>query len=573
MVARVPSKSYRQGGAWVTPVKRWYRKNSQWVPTPPAPTYYVATTGSDGNPGTEAQPWGTVNYAVQQLTAGDVLMVRGGTYTERIQSPTINIGSYYDRITMRAYPGETPIIQGLFWMTTPSYWIFDGINVTWDDATGSAGEHMVKMTNGTRWIFRNAEVWGAKSYAAFLIAGDASYWRVTGCYMHDTYLSNGTNQDHLLYTNSTGLGGMIDHNLLHTSPNGRAIKVGPPSQGSGDTNELEIAYNSMYDNLGPSNVQLAWEVYNTVIHHNIMDKPAVNRSAVTGFQMKSGGGPNIVKDNVYWDAVAVTDLSVDADTGIQCIFDGGGNFLADPQWSNITPTPTADMAATNPAVVGYGHTTPVDDAAVQVAQMAASATVETKAVQVSSLAVDAQIVPVWAEDFELFAADSQIDSSFNGGFDVYCRSVDGSKVMSVEPAGTAAAYIYNNVTLTNAFLYKFDFYLTVWPTGLQQIVWSETTGDLPRLYLDNSPQGLFGRVASTAETALISISLNTWYSIEFSHDGTTTSLSVTPRAGGATVTETAGPDNTLYSLTKVRFGHRYGNLSDRFYIDNIEVWE
>ena len=45
-----------------------------------ADTYYVATTGDDGDPGTLAEPWLTWNYAFNQLSAGDTLFIRGGTY-------------------------------------------------------------------------------------------------------------------------------------------------------------------------------------------------------------------------------------------------------------------------------------------------------------------------------------------------------------------------------------------------------------------------------------------------------------------------------------------------------------
>lgn len=47
-----------------------------------AATYYVATTGSNSNPGTSSQPWRNVKYAVSKMVAGDTTYVRGGTYNE-----------------------------------------------------------------------------------------------------------------------------------------------------------------------------------------------------------------------------------------------------------------------------------------------------------------------------------------------------------------------------------------------------------------------------------------------------------------------------------------------------------
>jgi hypothetical protein len=45
-----------------------------------AATYYVATSGSDSNPGSDAEPWGSLYQACNTATAGDTVYVRGGTY-------------------------------------------------------------------------------------------------------------------------------------------------------------------------------------------------------------------------------------------------------------------------------------------------------------------------------------------------------------------------------------------------------------------------------------------------------------------------------------------------------------
>ena len=43
-------------------------------------TYYVSPQGNNNNPGTEAQPWETMLYAVTQVAAGDVVLVADGIY-------------------------------------------------------------------------------------------------------------------------------------------------------------------------------------------------------------------------------------------------------------------------------------------------------------------------------------------------------------------------------------------------------------------------------------------------------------------------------------------------------------
>ncbi len=46
--------------------------------------YFVATDGNDTNPGTEVQPWQTIQKAADEAAAGSTVFVRGGVYHEKI---------------------------------------------------------------------------------------------------------------------------------------------------------------------------------------------------------------------------------------------------------------------------------------------------------------------------------------------------------------------------------------------------------------------------------------------------------------------------------------------------------
>src|SRR5436309_7824314 len=48
-------------------------------------TYYVSMTGSDGNPGTLAAPFKTIQRAANSAGAGDTVLVRGGVYRETVK--------------------------------------------------------------------------------------------------------------------------------------------------------------------------------------------------------------------------------------------------------------------------------------------------------------------------------------------------------------------------------------------------------------------------------------------------------------------------------------------------------
>ncbi len=79
----------------------------------PANTYYVAAeTGNDNNDGlSENYGWATLQYAVSQLSAGDLLYVRGGSYYESLVEVQA-MGTADNPIRIKAYPGEQPILDG-----------------------------------------------------------------------------------------------------------------------------------------------------------------------------------------------------------------------------------------------------------------------------------------------------------------------------------------------------------------------------------------------------------------------------------------------------------------------------
>lgn len=75
-------------------------------------TYYVsANGGSDSNPGTDiALPFKTINKAISLVNPGDTILVRGGTYGERVY--LARSGTATQRITISAYASEAPTIDG-----------------------------------------------------------------------------------------------------------------------------------------------------------------------------------------------------------------------------------------------------------------------------------------------------------------------------------------------------------------------------------------------------------------------------------------------------------------------------
>jgi hypothetical protein len=73
---------------------------------------FIAPDGNNDNPGTEEEPWATLDFAVSQVQQGDVIVLRGGIYMHddiiRINTPQ---GTADQRIIVTAYPGEVPILD------------------------------------------------------------------------------------------------------------------------------------------------------------------------------------------------------------------------------------------------------------------------------------------------------------------------------------------------------------------------------------------------------------------------------------------------------------------------------
>lgn len=73
--------------------------------------HYVATNGSDANPGTIDQPFRTIKKGTAALNSGDTLYIRGGTYDEIIENWDFLGGSPESHTIIAGYENENPVIR------------------------------------------------------------------------------------------------------------------------------------------------------------------------------------------------------------------------------------------------------------------------------------------------------------------------------------------------------------------------------------------------------------------------------------------------------------------------------
>ncbi len=95
-----------------------------------AQTYYVSTTGSDSNSGTSlTSPFRHLGYGASRLSAGDALLLRGGTY-EEYAAIIGKKGRPDARILIANYNGETVVVRGSTkYCVMPSGYKNDGFSV------------------------------------------------------------------------------------------------------------------------------------------------------------------------------------------------------------------------------------------------------------------------------------------------------------------------------------------------------------------------------------------------------------------------------------------------------------
>ena len=135
--------------------------------------YYVAANGSDGNPGTQAEPWRTIGKANASLQPGDRVFIRSGTYSESI-APSRS-GSPGQYITYQNYGNETVTITGISVavdLPQRNYIKVDGIRII---DVGC----FVEIVSGNRNIVSNCHMDGADQFwGSVRILNGASYNKI-----------------------------------------------------------------------------------------------------------------------------------------------------------------------------------------------------------------------------------------------------------------------------------------------------------------------------------------------------------------------------------------------------------
>lgn len=83
-------------------------------------TYYVSTNGNDEASGTIGEPWEHIQYAADNVSAGDIVYIRGGVYN-RADTIKVSGSASNGYITFQNYQNEQAIIDGAGLTVPASY--------------------------------------------------------------------------------------------------------------------------------------------------------------------------------------------------------------------------------------------------------------------------------------------------------------------------------------------------------------------------------------------------------------------------------------------------------------------
>lgn len=200
--------------------------------------YYVSPNGSDGNAGTLNAPFKTITAALNKAVAGDTVLARGGIYNEQINFP--RSGTSEKKITLKAYAGERPVIDGSTitvtgWMALVTFSAvryitlagFDICNL-YSSAFNTDPQGIAINGNSKDLTISNCNIYNIKNsasvsnwrsgHAIFVIGNGTaaiSNLVITGCTVHDT--QTGTSENITLAGNIDGF--TLSHNTLYNTEN------------------------------------------------------------------------------------------------------------------------------------------------------------------------------------------------------------------------------------------------------------------------------------------------------------------------------------------------------------------
>jgi hypothetical protein len=339
-------------------------------------TYYVATTGSNSNPGTEKQPWQTVAYAVASMVAGDTTYVRGGTYNE-YEIRFAESGTAEAPIKLVNYPGEAPVIhfnnparfhrfliQHKYGIHQPMGWItIEGLEIdnAYDGIKVHSGHDLTIRRN---WIHNSVNAGILGNGTRILI--DRNRINHNGRFVECQAGTYSCSLDHGVYMNGTAItiiNNLIYDNLCHGIQANGTISYNPskhPGSGYVQSHNWVIANNTIAYQANCAGV-VVWgstllnlRIENNIFYENRVTGPSSGSQGIAFTSMASTG--IVINNNHFYASGSggTVAISFGAIEGVH--YTGSGNIMnvSAPGFVNAPATlpvsPNFSLTARSPAI-------------------------------------------------------------------------------------------------------------------------------------------------------------------------------------------------------------------------------
>jgi parallel beta-helix repeat protein len=266
-------------------------------------TYFVATTGSDSAAGSSANPWLTLQYAVDHVKAGGIIKVESGTYAGCRIGNNGNFnsasGTASHPITLEADKGASVVVDAAGpnnyhgsdievenFSSTVQYWVINGIEC--EKSTNNAG---IDIRTADHITIENCNCYDNYNWGIFLAFSNYAVLENNTCSysvnQHGIYDSN--SGDHATITGNT-----CDHNY------GCGIEFnGDVSQGGkGYMAYNLIAGNIIYDNGAGGGAAINCDgMTNSTIENNLLYNNQAGGLVLYHADASKGSIDNIVVNN------------------------------------------------------------------------------------------------------------------------------------------------------------------------------------------------------------------------------------------------------------------------------------
>jgi parallel beta-helix repeat protein len=227
-------------------------------------TYYVSINGSDSNPGTSAEPWQTLQHAADNVSAGDMVIVRAGVYSAGFHM-TSSGTSEENRIVFRSEDGNRNVIidgenadRDIIFIESADYISIEGFKIQNAERAG------MRLSYSDYIKIRNCEL------------ANNDRWGIFTDFSHHSQLTDniayGSKEEHGIYISNSSDYARIQRNRCYRNAAcGIQINADPSMGGDGISSGCTIDSNICYENGkdGGAAINLA-SVRKSTISNNVL---------------------------------------------------------------------------------------------------------------------------------------------------------------------------------------------------------------------------------------------------------------------------------------------------------------